>query len=142
VLLDATAKKAVFLNRIKDKLELDGVDIVVGRAEDIAREVQYRERFKLVLSRAVAGLPSLVELTLPFAVVGGIFIAQKKGDIKGELVQSARAISLLGGNLREARRVDLEELNDERWLIVIDKVALTPEQYPRRSGIPAKRPLR
>ncbi|MFC1903642.1 16S rRNA (guanine(527)-N(7))-methyltransferase RsmG [Chloroflexota bacterium] len=141
VLLDATAKKAAFLNYIKDKLGLDGVEIVVGRAEDIARKVQYREKFNLVLSRAVAGLPALVELALPFVAVGGIFIAQKKGDIKREISQSARAINLLGGNLRETRRVDLEELSDKRWLIVIDKLAMTPEQYPRRPGIPVKRPL-
>ncbi len=141
VLLDATAKKAAFLHHIKHKLELDNVDIVVGRAEDVAHKAQYREKFELVLSRAVASLPTLVELTLPFCAIGGSFIAQKKGLIDPELSQAVRAISLLGGNLRGMNRVDLEELTDERWLIAIDKVLPTPQQYPRRPGIPAKRPL-
>jgi len=141
VLLDATAKKAAFLHHIKHKLGLDNVDIVVGRAEDVAHEAQYREKFELVLSRAVAQLPTLVELTLPFCAIGGSFVAQKKGAIDPEISQAARVISLLGGNFREMKRVDLEEFTDERWLITIDKVLPTPQQYPRRPGIPAKRPL-
>jgi len=141
VLLDATAKKAAFLHHMKHKLGLDDVEIVVGRAEDIARKAQYREKFELVLSRAVARLPTLVELTLPFCAIGGSFIAQKKGDIDWEIDQAGKAIDLLGGNLREMKRVDLEEFTDERWLITIDKVLPTPQQYPRRPGIPAKRPL-
>ncbi len=141
VLLDSTAKKAVFLHHLKQKLGLDDVEIVVGRAEEIAHEPQYREKFDVVLSRAVASLPTLVELTLPFCTIGGSFIAQKKGAIDPEISQAAKAISLLGGNLREVRRVDLEEFTDERWLVVIDKVSPTPQQYPRRPGIPSKRPL-
>jgi len=142
VLLDATAKKATFLHHLKHKLGLNDVEIIVGRAEDVAREAQYREKFELVLSRAVARLPVLVELTLPFCAVGGSLIAQKKGVIDPEISGAARAISLLGGNLREVKRVDLEEFTEERWLIVIDKVSVTPYQYPRRPDIPAKRPLR
>jgi len=142
VLLDATAKKAAFLRHIKQKLGLEDVEIIVGRAEEIAHEALYREKFGLVLSRAVASLPVLVELTLPFCAVGGRFIAQKKGVIDLEKSQAARAISLLGGELREVKRVALEEFADERWLIVIDKVVMTPHRYPRRPGVPLKRPLR
>jgi 16S rRNA (guanine527-N7)-methyltransferase len=142
VLLDATAKKATFLYHIRDKLELDDVDIVVGRAEEVAHKTQYRENFDLVLSRAVAPLPALVELALPFCVLGGSFIAQKKGDISPEISQAAKVISLLGGNLREVRKIELAEFTDERRLIIIDKVSSTPPQYPRSPGIPAKRPLR
>jgi 16S rRNA (guanine527-N7)-methyltransferase len=141
VLLEATAKKTDFLHHIKHKLGLDDVEIIVGRAEDVAHKAQYREKFELVLSRAVARLPTLVELTLPFCAVGGSFIAQKKGDIDPEISQGGKAISLLGGNLREVKRVDLTEFTDSRWLVVIDKVSSTPQQYPRRPGIPAKRPL-
>lgn len=142
VLLDSTAKKAVFLHHLKQKLGLDDVEIVVGRAEEVAHKTQYRERFDVVLSRAVAPLPTLVELTLPFCTIGGYFIAQKKGAIDSEISRASRAISLLGGNLRGVKRVDLEEFTDERWLVVIDKVLPTPQLYPRRPGIPAKRPLR
>jgi 16S rRNA (guanine527-N7)-methyltransferase len=141
VLLDSTAKKAVFLHHLKQKLELDDVEVVVGRAEGVAHETRYREKFDVVLSRAVASLPTLVELTLPFCSIGGSFIAQKKGDIDPEIGRAGGAISLLGGNLREVRRVDLEEFTDKRWLVIVDKVSPTSEQYPRRPGIPAKRPL-
>ena len=141
VLLEATAKKVAFLHHLAQKLGLNNVEIVTGRAEDIAHQVQYRERFDIVLSRAVASLPSLVELTLPFCTIGGSFIAQKKGAFDLEISRATKAISLLGGNLRQVKRVDLEEFTDERWLIIIDKVSPTPELYPRRPGIPSKRPL-
>ena len=141
VLLEATAKKVAFLHHLKPKLGLDNVEIVVGRAEDVAHQAQYRERFDVVVSRAVAPLPTLVELTLPFCTIGGSFIAQKKGAIDPEIGRAARAISLLGGNLRQVKRVDLEEFTDERWLVIIDRVSPMPELYPRRPGMPAKRPL-
>ncbi len=141
VLLEATAKKAAFLRHITQKLGLDDVEIVVGRAEEVAHQAQYRERFDLVLSRAVAPLPTLVELTLPFCALGGSFIAQKKGTIDEEISRASKAIAMLGVSLREVKRVDLDEFADERYLVVIDKVSPTPEQYPRRPGIPAKRPM-
>jgi 16S rRNA (guanine527-N7)-methyltransferase len=141
VLLEATAKKVSFLHHIREKLDLDGVEIIVGRAEEVAHVPQYRERFELVLSRAVAPLPTLVELTLPFCALGGSFIAQKKGSVDEEVSHAGRAIELLGGKLREVKRIELEEFADERYLVVIDKIAPTPEKYPRRPGIPGKRPL-
>jgi len=141
VLLEAMAKKADFLSYIIPRLGLDGVEVVVGRAEEIAHQAQYRENFDLVLSRAVAALPALVELTLPFCAVGGSFIAQKKGAIDEEISRAGRAISLLGGRLREVKKVALPTFADERCLVVIDKLSPTPEKYPRRPGLPAKRPL-
>lgn len=141
VLVEATAKKAVFLRHLKDKLELDNVEIVVGRAEEIGHLPRYREKFDVVLSRAVAPLPALAELTLPFCAVGGSVIAQKKGDIIRELRRADKSIRILGGNLREIKHIGLEEFADERCLVIVDKISPTPERYPRRSGIPAKRPL-
>ena len=94
-----------------------------------------------MLSRAVAPLATLAELTLPFCVIGGRFIAQKKGDIDLEVGQATRAIDILGGSQPRVKRVELEELADERYLVVVDKVAPTPQGYPRRPGIPAKRPI-
>jgi 16S rRNA (guanine527-N7)-methyltransferase len=140
-LLEATAKKAKFLHHLITKLGLVNVEVVVGRSEEVARETRYRERFHFVLSRAVAPLPALAELTLPFCTLGGSFIAQKKGNINEELQKASKAIAVLGGNLREVKAIDLEELNDERWLVVIDKVKPTPPQYPRLPGMPAKRPI-
>jgi 16S rRNA (guanine527-N7)-methyltransferase len=112
-----------------------------GRAEEVAHQAQYREQFDLVLSRAVAALPTLVELTLPFCAIGGSFIAQKMGAIGEEVGRASRAIELLGGKLREVKGVDLPDFADERYLVIIDKVSPTPAKYPRRPGIPAKRPI-
>jgi len=127
VLLDSVAKKAAFLHHLNHKLGLDNVEIVVGRAEEVAHEAPYRESFDMVLSRGVAPLATLVELTLPFCVIGGSFIAQKKGAIGQEISQASKAISLLGGRLRVVKRVDLEEFTDERQLVIIDKVSPTPQ---------------
>lgn len=140
-LLDATAKKAAFLHHLKHKLGLDNVEVVVGRAEEIAHLSEYRERFDIVLSRAVASLSTLVELTLPFCTIGGSFVAQKKGGVDLEISRATKAINTLGGSLREVKSIELEEFTDERQLIIIDKLSATPQRYPRRPGIPSKRPL-
>ncbi|MBI4267994.1 MAG: 16S rRNA (guanine(527)-N(7))-methyltransferase RsmG [Chloroflexi bacterium] len=141
VLLEATTKKTDFLRHIQQKLGLNDVEIVAGRAEAVAHLKRYRERFDIVLARGVAPLPTLTELTLPLCAVGGSFIAQKKGDIELEISQASRAISTLGGNLRKILKIELEEFPDKRQLVIIDKVSATPLQYPRRPGIPTKRPL-
>jgi 16S rRNA (guanine527-N7)-methyltransferase len=141
VLLEAVAKKAAFLRHISQKLGLDDVEVVVGRAEEVAHQAQYREKFKLVLSRAVAPLSTAVELVLPFCAVGGSFIAQKKGNINLEVSGATRAVEILGGRLGEVKPVELSEFADKRYLVVIEKVKPTPPKYPRRPGIPAKRPL-
>lgn len=140
-LLEATAKKTIFLRHVINKLELDDVVIVVGRAEEVAHKSDYRERFDIVLARGVAALATLVELTLPFCAIGGSFIAQKKEPLKTELNQAAKAISLLGGKLREVKKIELSEFPDERRLVIIDKIASTPRQYPRRPGMPKKNPI-
>ncbi|MDD5126481.1 MAG: 16S rRNA (guanine(527)-N(7))-methyltransferase RsmG [Dehalococcoidales bacterium] len=139
--LEATAKKTSFLNHLQDKLGLDGVEVVTGRAEEVAHQTQYRESFDVVLSRAMAELPVLAELCLPFVRIGGLFIAQKKGVIDAEVKNAGRAIALMGGRLREVRKIEMEELSDGRYLVIIDKIALTPPQYPRRPGMPNKRPI-
>jgi 16S rRNA (guanine527-N7)-methyltransferase len=131
----------MFLKELIPRMGLDGIDVVVGRAEDVAHMPEYREGFDIVISRAVAPLPSLVELTLPFCTVGGTLITQKKGEVGTEISQSIKAINTLGGNLRNIKRIDLEELADHRQLVIIDKVKATPSRYPRRSGMPAKKPI-
>jgi len=141
VLLEATEKKAAFLRHISDRLVLADAEVVTGRAEDAARQERYRESFDIVVSRAVAPLVTLAELALPFCVISGIFIAQKKGDLVSEINRAEKAIGRLGGRLREVRTVNLKELSDQRQLVVIDKELATPELYPRRPGIPSKRPL-
>jgi 16S rRNA (guanine527-N7)-methyltransferase len=141
-LLEATAKKAAFLHHLQDRLKLEDTEIMVNRAEEVAHDTRYRERFDLVLSRAVAPLPTLAELTLPFCTIGGSVVVHKKGDINEETAQASGAIDTLGGKLREVKTIDLPEFRDQRRLVVIDKVSATPEKYPRRPGIPKKRPIR
>jgi 16S rRNA (guanine527-N7)-methyltransferase len=140
-LLEATAKKARFLEHLITRLGLDGVAIANGRAEEIAHDNRYREKFDLALARALAPLPVLVELALPFCEVGGCCIAQKKGDIEREVAQALKAIEVMGGRLGEVKPVGLEELSDKRYLVIIDKIKPTPIEYPRRPGRPTKRPI-
>ena len=141
VLLEATTKKVKFLEHLTDRLELKDVELLNCRAEAAAHDARYRERFDIVLARAVASLPALAELALPFCVIGGRFIAQKKGDIVKEVHQSQKAIGLLGGFLSEVKPVELEELKDNRTLVIIDKIRPAPPGYPRRPGLPTKRPI-
>jgi 16S rRNA (guanine527-N7)-methyltransferase len=141
VLLEATAKKCQFLRHLTDKLGLPDTEIVNARAEDAARDPSYREKFDLVLARAVASLPVLLELALPFCAGGGLFIAQKKGDVERETGRSQKAIDILGGRLQEIKPVRLKGLDDNRVLVVIEKVSPSPPGYPRRPGIPAKKPI-
>ncbi|MFC2069992.1 16S rRNA (guanine(527)-N(7))-methyltransferase RsmG [Chloroflexota bacterium] len=140
-LLDSTAKKTGFLNHIAGMLQLEKVEIITARAEEAAHREEYRQTFDTVISRGVAPLVTLAELTLPFCKIGGSFIAQKKGYIKQELEGAENSISILGGKLREVKRIDLSEFPDQRCLVIIDKIAATPGKYPRRPGMPAKRPI-
>ena len=141
-LLEATGKKAGFLKHLTGELKLDGVTVVNDRAENAGHGVLHREHYGIVISRAVASLNALCELCLPFCHVGGIFIAMKNGAVTAELEAAKPAMTLLGGQLRDIITVRLSDLPDERQLIIIEKTALTPIKFPRRSGLPAKRPLR
>ena len=142
VLLEATAKKITFIKYITEKLGLSVTQVINERAETLAHRPEYREQFDVVLSRAVAVLPVTVELALPFCKPGGIFISQKKGNVTLEVSQAAKAIGILGGKLREIKPITLTELPDSRQLVIIDKINQTPELYPRRNGLPQKRPIR
>jgi 16S rRNA (guanine527-N7)-methyltransferase len=140
-LLEATGKKAAFLSHVIGLLELDDTEVIKGRAECAAHDRRYREAFHIVVSRAVAPLGVLVELSLPFCEIGGRFIAQKKGEVTPEIERARAAIDLLGGRLQDIIMIDIAGLSDERKLVIIDKDSETPAKYPRRPGIPAKRPL-
>jgi 16S rRNA (guanine527-N7)-methyltransferase len=139
-LLEATAKKTAFLAHLSEILELEDISVRTGRAETLAHEAEMREAFDMALARAVAEVATLAELTLPFVRVGGIVVMHKKADIADELEQAQGAIETLGGRLREVLPVTLPGL-DERALVVLEKQHPTPERYPRRPGMPAKRPL-
>ncbi|MDP2719384.1 MAG: 16S rRNA (guanine(527)-N(7))-methyltransferase RsmG [Dehalococcoidia bacterium] len=140
-LLDSTGKKISFLGHLTEKLDLRFVEVIHGRAEELGRRPEYREKFDIVVSRAVAPLPTLVELCLPFCLPGGKFIALKKGGLDTEIALAQRAITALGGAPPGKIKVNLPELKDNRYVIVIEKLGQTPPNYPRRSGIPVRRPI-
>jgi 16S rRNA (guanine527-N7)-methyltransferase len=142
VLLEATAKKVSFLEHVVSHLGLEDVQPLWGRAEEVAHDPEHRESYDLVLARAVAELPVLAEYMLPLCRPGGRVVAQKGRSAQEETQTAAHAISLLGGRLRKVVPVELQGLAESRHLVVIDKVARTPHRYPRRPGIPAKRPLK
>jgi 16S rRNA (guanine527-N7)-methyltransferase len=141
VLIEPTTKKTAFLHHVIRELELENVEVLNSRAEEAAHLPPYREQFALVLSRAVALLPTLLELTLPFCQIGGRFIAQKKGEIGQEINRAKEAIAVLGGKLDQIKKVELDEFNDARYLVIIDKIYPTPNKYPRRPGVPKRRPI-
>jgi 16S rRNA (guanine527-N7)-methyltransferase len=139
-LMDSTGKKITFLNHLKQKLGLDDITIINGRAEELGHQI-YRESFDLVMARGLAPMPTLAELTIPFCRIGGKAVLHKKGDIKDEMNSAKRAIAVTGGKLLEIKPVTLTEFPDNRVLVVIEKIAPTPEQYPRGSGLPVNKPL-
>ncbi len=140
-LLEATGKKAEFLEHLVTQLRLAQVMVVRGRAEEMGRDEAHRESYDLVLARAVADLPVLVEYLLPLCRLGGKCIAQKGSSAHEELRMAQHAISLLGGEVHYVIPVELPGLAETRHLVVINKVARTPQKYPRRPGMPSKRPL-
>ncbi len=141
VLLEATGKKTKFLKHVIAHLGLTDIDPIKGRAEEAGQDLAHRERYDLVFARAVAELTVLAEYTLPFCRMGGMVIAQKGGSAQEEVQMAEYAISVLGGRLKQVVPVELLGLAETRNLVVIEKVARTPVRYPRRPGIPAKRPL-
>jgi 16S rRNA (guanine527-N7)-methyltransferase len=141
VLVESLGKKAQFCQHVVDHLELTNVVVINSRAEQVGRLPEYRELFDWTVARAVAKLPTLLEYLLPLVKVGGRAIAQK-GDTAPAEAQSAEvALEVLGGELEEIIPVELPSVTETRHLVVVRKSAATPEQYPRRAGIPSKRPL-
>ncbi len=140
-LVESVGKKANFCRHIVKSLALENVEVVQERAETIGKLPKYREKFDWVVARAVASLPTLVEYLLPLAHIGGGVIAMKGESAIAEAHAADRAIHLLGGRLNRLEPITLPGVVDERYLVVIEKVAATPAQYPRHVGIPSKKPL-
>ncbi len=142
-LLEATGKKASFLERVRTELALCDLAVIRDRAETAAHQPGIRESFDIVVSRGVAGLSTLVELTMPFCRVGGLFVGYKGREAEAELGAAARALDAIGAGEPAVVRVDpaiVGEGRDAR-LIVVPKHAPSPERFPRREGVPGRRPL-
>lgn len=139
-LLDSLNKRITFLNSLCEKLELEKITAVHGRAEEKGREEQYREKFDFATARAVASLPELCEYCLPFVKIGGSFVALKGAAGEKELTLSQKAVKTLGGKIAQCKLYTLPS-GDKRTLIVIKKISQTPPKYPRNKGQMTKKPL-
>jgi len=140
-LLEATGKKVRFLEHVIEELSLSQTLAVHDRAESLAHDPQHRDKYDFVLVRSVAELPVLLEYALPFARRGGLVLAQKGEAAAAEVVAAEQALAILGGQLRQVVPVEIPGLADTRHLVVVEKKSQTPEKYPRRPGMPQKRPL-
>jgi 16S rRNA (guanine527-N7)-methyltransferase len=140
-LIDSLGKRVRVLEEIVSRLGLKNVRPVCGRAEDLARDASLREAFDLCVSRAVARLSVLAEYCLPFVRVGGFFFAYKGADVAEEVAAAERAISVLGGAVREIGDASLAAYGLWHKLVVAEKTGPTPSKYPRRAGAPERRPL-
>lgn len=140
-LLDSQKKRIEFLRKVVRALSLVGVEIFHERAENFGADRGNRERYDICVSRAVAPLGTLAELCLPLVKVGGNFLALKGPDVEDEVNKAGNAVDILGGEIRCIQKFNLPVSGDGRSIVVIEKSAPTPARYPRKPGIPAKRPL-
>lgn len=141
VLVDSVGKKVEFCRQITTALGLTSCQSIQARAEELGLSIEHREKYDAATARAVAGLPVLCEYLLPLVKIGGMMLAQKGESAPDELIQAKNAILKLGGKSNELIPVALPGLEDRRYLIAIRKISPTPTGYPRRTGLPAKKPI-
>ena len=139
-LVDSLNKRVLFLNSVVEELGLKDIECVHARAEDLAKDNKYREKFDLCVSRAVANLSTLSEYCIPFVKVGGSFISYKSGDCEEEINSSKNAIKLLGAKISKVENFEIKDMG--RSFVVIDKLSSTAKKFPRKAGLPSKDPLK
>ncbi len=140
-LVDSLGKRVDFLQDVIRQLGLKQIRAIHGRGEDLARQKEYRQKYDIVVSRAVANLSTLSEYCLPFVGVGGLFVAYKGGDVTEECKKAEYAVETLGGVIADVVTFTLPGAEADRSLVVVEKEEATPRSYPRKAGIPEKRPL-
>ena len=140
-LVESVGKKATFCQHIVQALGLENVEVIQARAEDLGQNPNHREKYEWAVARAVANLNVLSEYLIPFVHVGGTMLAQKGESGPAEAQSAEGAMHLLGGKLRQLIPVNLPGVADDRYLILVDKIAATPPKYPRKPGVAAKQPL-
>ena len=142
-LVESTGKKANFLRHVVETLGLPDVEVLTGRAEELAHRPELRGDFDVTLARGLARLPTMLEYTLPFTRRGGVIAAWKHGGerLEAELESAQRALQALGGSVKTIYPVTATGLTDNRVVMIIEKVKATPGDYPRRTGVPGKQPL-
>ncbi len=140
-LVESVGKKVRFCEHIVSKLNLENVNVIKARAEELGQDSNYREKYDWAVARAVANMSILAEYLLPLVRIGGGVIAQKGESGPAETHKADHAIHVLGGRIRHLIPITLPGVVDERYLVVIDKKAATPKSYPRHVGIPSKKPI-
>ncbi len=140
-LVESVGKKLDFCKHVSDVLALENVTFIQARAEELGLSRTHREKYDWAVARAVANLPVLAEYLLPLVRVGGGMLAQKGETGPAEAHKADRAIQVLGGRIKQLIPVLIPGVTEERFLVVVDKVSPTPPGYPRRVGLPAKRPI-
>lgn len=140
-LLDSLKKRVGFLEETFGLLKLEDIKAIHGRAEEFAKNKDYREKYDLCVSRAVSNLATLSEYCLPYVKVGGLFISYKSGKVREEAQQAEKAIHILGGKVKDILYFQLPDSEIDRSLVIIEKVKQTPARYPRKAGTPLKEPL-
>ncbi len=141
-LLDSLNKRIKFLNEVIESIGLENITTIHGRAEDFAKQENYREQFDLCVSRAVANLATLSEYCLPYVKLGGRFVSYKSGEIDEEVENSKTAIKVLGGKLKKIEKFQLLGTDIGRSFVEIQKVKNTGKKFPRKAGLPAKEPIK
>lgn len=140
-LLDSLNKRINFLNEVIEYTGLEKIKTIHGRAEDFGKSAEYREKYDVATSRAVASLNILLEYMLPFVKVGGKCICMKGSNCDDEIENAKNAIGILGGKIEKIEKFNLPNSDNNRTILVIKKVKKTDGQYPRNAGIPTKKPL-
>lgn len=140
-IVDSLGKRLTFLQDLIEKLQLQDVTLVHGRAEDVGQNKLYREQFDIVTARAVANMAVLSEYCLPLVKKSGYFVALKGPKAEKELQDGQKAISLLGGKVIQTEELQLPTSSEERTLIMVQKVKATPKKYPRQAGTPHRKPI-
>lgn len=140
-LLDSLGKRIKFLHEVTERLGLETIEAVHGRAEDFAKPGMLREQFDLCVSRAVAHLSTLSEYCLPYVRVDGFFVSYKSEKVSDEMQEAQRAITMLGGTIYAQKELILPNSDIYRNLFMIKKNCSTPKKYPRKAGLPSKEPL-
>ena len=141
-LLDSLNKRLVFLDEVKKSNNLDNVKLVHGRAEDLGQDINFREKYDISISRAVANFSTLSEYLLPFVKIGGKCICMKGPDSDEEIENAKNAINKLGGRIVEIEKFNLPDSDIGRTIIIIEKIKNTPKEFPRKAGIPSREPIK
>ena len=141
-LLDSLNKRINFLKEVSEELKIENIEFIHGRSEDLGKKPEYREKYDICVSRAVANLATLSEFCIPFVKVGGQFISYKAGDCGKEIKESTKAVDKMGGIIKETVEYMVPESDLSRVLLSIKKEKATPKVFPRKAGTPAKEPIK